>query len=49
VQEEFRLLAEAGGGESARLIEEEKVIRQMAILVFGTKWEMCLDEFLKNL
>ncbi len=49
VLDEFRLLAEAGGGESARLIEEEKVIRQMAILVFGTKWEMCLDEFLKNL
>jgi Mg-chelatase subunit ChlD len=49
VLDEFRLLAEAGGGESARLLDEEKVIRQMAILVFGTKWEMCLDEFLKNL
>ena len=49
VLEEFRLLAEAGGGESARLIEEEKVIRQMVLLAFGTKWEMCLDEFLSAL
>ena len=49
VLEEFRELAEAGGGESARLIEEEKVMRQMALLVFGTKWEMCLDEFLTGL
>jgi Mg-chelatase subunit ChlD len=47
--DEFRQLAEAGGGESARLIEEEKVIRQMAILAFGTKWEMCMDEFLSAL
>lgn len=46
---EFRELARAGGGESARLVEEERVIRQMALLVFGTKWEQCLDEFLKNL
>jgi hypothetical protein len=49
VLEEFKVLAAAGGGESARLVEEEKVIRQMALLVFGSKWEPCLEEFLKNL
>jgi len=49
VMEEFKLFAEIGGGESARLIDEEKVIRQMVVLVFGTRWEVCLDEFLKNL
>lgn len=49
VLEEFRLIADLGGGESARLIDEEKVIRQMVVLVFGTRWEVCLDEFLKNL
>lgn len=49
VMEEFKLFAELGGGESARLINEEKVIRQMVVLVFGTRWESCLDEFLKNL
>ncbi len=49
VMPEFKLLAEAGGGESALMIDEEKVIRQMVILAFGTKWESYLDEFLKNL
>ncbi len=49
VLEEFRIFADLGGGESARLIDEEKVIRQMVVLVFGTRWEACLDEFLKNL
>lgn len=49
VLQEFRQLAKAGGGETARLFEEEKVIRQMALLVFGTKWELCLDEFLTSL
>jgi Mg-chelatase subunit ChlD len=46
---EFRQLAEAGGGESARMVDEEKVIKQMVVLAFGTKWESYLDEFLKNL
>ena len=46
---EFRMLAEAGGGESARMVDEEKVIKQMVVLVFGTRWEVCLDEFMKNL
>lgn len=49
VMPEFKLLAEVGGGESALMIDEEKVIRQMVILAFGTKWESYLDEFLKNL
>ena len=46
---ELKLLAEAGGGECALMVDEEKVIRQMVVLVFGTKWESYLDEFLKNL
>ena len=49
VLEQFRRLAQDGGGESARLENEEKVIRQMAVLVFGSKWETYLDEFMKNL
>jgi len=49
VLEEFRRIAALGGGESARLVDEEKVIRQMVVLVFGSRWEICLDEFLKNL
>jgi len=46
---EFRQLAEAGGGESALMIDEVRVIRQMVILAFGSKWEAYLDEFLKYL
>ena len=46
---EFAQLAEAGGGESARMVDEEKVIKQMVVLAFGAKWESYLDEFLKNL
>jgi predicted RND superfamily exporter protein len=49
VLDEFKLIAQIGGGESARLIDEEKVIRQMVVLVFGTRWEVFLDEFMKNL
>ena len=49
VMPEFRQLAEAGGGESALMLDEVKVIRQMVVLAFGTKWESYLDEFLKNL
>jgi hypothetical protein len=49
VLDEFKLIAKIGGGESARLIDEEKVIRQMVVLVFGTRWEVFLDEFMKNL
>ncbi len=49
VMPEFRQLAEAGGGESALMTDEVKVIRQMVVLAFGTKWESYLDEFLKNL
>ncbi len=49
VLQEFKLFADIGGGESARLVDEERVIRQMVVLVFGSRWEVCLDEFLKNL
>ena len=49
VMDDFKTLATIGGGESARLINEEKVIRHMLLLIFGTRWEMYLDEFMKNL
>jgi hypothetical protein len=49
VLDEFKLFADVGGGESSRLVDEEKVIKQMVLLAFGTRWEECLDEFLKNL
>lgn len=49
VMDAFKTLAEVGGGESARLINEEKVIKHMLLLIFGTRWEMYLDDFLENI
>ena len=46
---EFKELAAAGGGECALMTDEVRVIRQMVVLTFGTRWESYLDEFLKNL
>lgn len=49
VMDEFKIFAEKGGGEGARLADEERVVKQMLVLVFGGRWEMYLDEFMKNL
>ncbi len=49
VIQEFRQIAALTGGESANLIEEEKVVKQLVVLIFGTRWEESLDEFLKEL
>ena len=49
VDETFQRIAEAGGGESARLIHEEKLIRHMVLYIFGTQWEAYLTEIMKNL
>ena len=49
VMKDFESLARAGGGESARLINDVKVVKHMLLMIFGTRWEMYLDEFMKNL
>jgi hypothetical protein len=49
VMQEFQALAEAGGGESARLTDDEKVVKDMLLLVFGARWKMYLGEFMRNL
>jgi hypothetical protein len=49
VDDTFRMIAEAGGGEAARLINEEKLIRHMLLHIFGTKWLPYLSEIMKNL
>lgn len=49
VMDEFITFADIGGGECARLADEEKVVKQMLVLVFGARWEVYLDEFMKNL
>jgi hypothetical protein len=47
--QEFQALAEAGGGESARLTDDEKVVKDMLLLVFGARWKVYLGEFMRNL
>jgi hypothetical protein len=49
VLDEFHMLAQAGRGESARLENEEIVVKKMLLLIFGARWEMYLSEFMKNL
>jgi Mg-chelatase subunit ChlD len=49
VMQEFQTLTEAGGGESARLTDDERVVKDMLLLVFGARWEVYLGEFMKNL
>ncbi len=49
VMDEFQVFAEVGGGESARLLDEDKVLRNMVLLIFGARWEEYLNEFMKNL
>lgn len=49
VMDEFSMMAQAGRGESARLENEEVVVKKMLLLIFGERWEMYLSEFMKNL
>jgi hypothetical protein len=49
VLDEFHMIAQAGRGESARLENEEIVVKEMLLLIFGARWEMYLSEFMKNL
>ena len=49
VLDEFRAIAQAGGGEFARLDQDDRVIRDMLLLVFGSQWETYLGEFMRHL
>ncbi|MBL4584437.1 MAG: VWA domain-containing protein [Pseudomonadales bacterium] len=49
VLDEFMTIAQAGGGEAARLEHDEKVIQDMLLLIFGSQWENYLSEFMRTL
>ena len=49
VLDEFMTIAQAGGGEAARLQNDEKVIQDMLLLIFGSQWENYLGEFMRTL
>ena len=42
-------IATAGGGEFIPLTDEKKLMRQIAMLTFGTRWETELKRFLRDL
>ena len=49
VLDEFLTIAQAGGGEAARLENDKKVIQDMLLLIFGSQWENYLGEFMRTL
>ncbi|MBV1914754.1 MAG: VWA domain-containing protein [Pseudomonadales bacterium] len=49
VLDEFLTIAQAGGGEAARLQNDQKVIQDMLLLIFGSQWENYLGEFMRPL
>jgi hypothetical protein len=49
VIQEFALFAQLGGGTCERFIDQKGVIKHMLLIVLGTRWQMYLDEFTKDL
>ena len=49
VDKAFIEIAEAGGGEAGRLIDEEKIVKNMLLYIVGTQWRAYLTEIMKNL
>jgi len=49
VMPELRELAVAGGGDAATLEGEERVVRQLALLIFGKSWEGAVRPMLGDL
>lgn len=46
---EFRQLALAGGGDAASLEGDERVVRQLAVLIFGKRWAEAVQPLLGEL
>lgn len=42
--DEFRQIAGDGGGESSFLNDERAIIKQLVVVIFGTKWETEIDK-----
>lgn len=49
VMPEFAALAEAGGGDAATLQGESRVVRQLAVLIFGQRWADAVRPLLGDL
>jgi hypothetical protein len=46
---EFRAIAEAGGGDGATLEGDTSVVRQLAVLIFGSRWSEAVRPLLGSL
>ena len=49
VDPDLLAIAEAGGGEAARLVDEERIVKNMLLYIVGTQWRPYLTEIMKNL
>ena len=49
VTEAYDRLAEAGGGELIELAEEKKLIREVMVLTFGSRWKLEMAKHLEEL
>ena len=49
VMPEFRAIAEAGGGDGATLEGDTSVVRQLAVLIFGSRWSEAVRPLLGSL
>ena len=49
LMEEFRQMAAEGGGEATFLNDERAIIKQLAVMTFGTKWEKPIEDVFKQI
>jgi hypothetical protein len=49
VSEVYTTLAKEGGGELVQLAEEKKLIRDVIVLTFGSRWKIEMAKFMKEL
>jgi hypothetical protein len=49
VSEVYTVLAKEGGGELVQLAEEKKLIRDVIVLTFGSRWKIEMAKFMKEL
>jgi len=48
LMDEFKQMASDGGGEALFLNDERAIVKQLVMLIFGTKWEKEIDKIYKE-
>lgn len=49
VSEAYRILAKTGGGELVQLTDDKKLIRDVLVLTFGSRWRIEMAKYLKEI